>query len=51
MTERDILFFAMMLIGVTTLVVFIVSFVRSRKNDDDEGPGEWWEGPWDNDQR
>ncbi|MGO2520295.1 MAG: hypothetical protein ACTH8F_09250 [Microbacterium sp.] len=52
MTERDVLFLVMILIGLTTLTVFVVQFVRSRRRgggEDDGRSGNWWEGPWDDD--
>lgn len=53
MTERDVLFLVMILIGLTTLTVFIVQFIRSRRRggDDNGRSGNWWEGPWDDDRR
>lgn len=51
MSERDVLFLVMILIGLSTLTLFIVQFVRSRRRGDDDRPsGNWWEGPW-NDRR
>ncbi len=52
MTERDVLFLVMILIGLTTLTLFVVQFVRSRRRrGGDESSGNWWEGPWDDDRR
>ena len=47
MNQSTVLLWVMLLIGVTTLTVWIVQFVRSRR-----GSGEqrgWWEGPWNED--
>ncbi len=49
MTERDIFFLAMTAIVATTLIVFVWQFVRSRRGRDDGG--NWWEGPWDDDEK
>lgn len=51
MGERDLFFLVMIAIVSTTLVVFLVQFVRSRRSRDDERGGNWWEGPWDEDDR
>lgn len=57
MTERDLLFLVFFLILLSSLTVFVVQFVRSRRRrggkDDGEGEGRagWWEGPWDDDRR
>lgn len=49
MTERDLMFLVMTAIVATTLVVFVVQFIRSRRGDNDDRG--WWEGPWNDDQR
>ncbi|WP_300268073.1 hypothetical protein [Microbacterium sp.] len=52
MSERDIWFLVTILIGLSTLTLFVVQFVRSRRRGDDDGrSGNWWEGPWDDDRR
>ncbi|MGM7698353.1 hypothetical protein [Microbacterium sp. A84] len=47
MTQQDLLFLVMILIGVSSLTIIIVQFVRSRRRgpDDDTRSGNWWEGP------
>lgn len=52
MDQRDLLFIVMILIGVSTLTVIIVQWVRSRRRGGrgDSG-GNWWEGPWDDDRK
>lgn len=53
MTQSDLMFLVMIFIGLSTLTLFIVQFVRSHRRgrrDDDGRSGNWWEGPWD-DQR
>jgi hypothetical protein len=53
--ERDLLFLVLILITASTLTIFIVQFVRSRRRRGeggaDEGRAGWWEGPWDDDKR
>lgn len=52
MSQNDLLFLVVTLILSTTLITFIVQFVRSRRGrDSDDGGGNWWEGPWDEDDR
>ena len=53
MSERDIFFAVMSLILLSTLVVFVWQFMRSRRSrgDGEERGGAWWEGPWDDDRR
>ncbi|KJL22243.1 hypothetical protein RN51_02123 [Microbacterium oxydans] len=53
MNQSDLLFLVMFVILLSTLTVFVVQFIRSRRR---RGPGEderagWWEGPWDDDDR
>ena len=48
MNQSDLLFMVLIGIGLTTLIVVIVQMVRGRKND---GRGEWYEGPWDEDDK
>ena len=48
MSQNDLLFLVMIFIGLSTLTVFIVQLVRSRRGGRDEGRSRnWWEGPWD----
>lgn len=52
MNQSDVLFLVTFLILLSTLTVFIVQFVRSRRRGGGgEGGGRagWWEGPWDDD--
>ncbi|MGL3149104.1 hypothetical protein ACSS7Z_01965 [Microbacterium sp. A82] len=49
MSERDVMFLVMFVILLSTLVVFVVQFVRSRRGKG--GRGNWWEGPWDDDRK
>lgn len=53
MNQSDLLFLVLILIGVSSLTIFIVQFVRSRRrgSDDDGRSGSWWEGPWDDDRK
>ncbi len=53
MNERDLFFAVMIGIALTTLIVIIVQLVRSRRgrSDDSGRSGNWWEGPWDEDDR
>lgn len=53
MTQSDVLFLVVFLILLTSLITIIVQFVRSRRRGGtDEGRGgNWWEGPWDEDDR
>jgi hypothetical protein len=46
------LFLVLILIGVSSLTLFVVQFFRSRRRgDSDSDRGAWWEGPWDEDGR
>lgn len=53
MTQQDLLFLVLILITASSLTVFIVQFVRSRRRGpgDDDGRAGWWEGPWEDDDR
>lgn len=51
MTEQNVLFLAVFLMLTTTLVLFIWQFVRSRRPRDENERGEWYEGPWDDDEK
>ncbi|MDF2561163.1 MAG: hypothetical protein K0R99_2609 [Microbacterium sp.] len=53
MNQSDVLFLVTFLILLSSLTVFIVQFVRSRRRrggSDDDRSG-WWEGPWDEDDK
>lgn len=53
MDQSDLLFLVLIAIGLSSLTIIIVQFVRSRRRGpggDDRG-GNWWEGPWDEDDR
>ena len=50
MNQSDLLFLVLILITLTSLVVFVVQFVRSRRRGGEaDGRAGWWEGPWDDD--
>jgi hypothetical protein len=52
--QSDLMYLVAFVIILSTLVVFIVQFVRSRRRrGDDSGDGRagWWEGPWEDDDR
>lgn len=51
MSQSDVLFLVMIVIGLSTLTLFIVQFIRSRRRGDDDRSGNWWEGPWNDDRR
>ena len=54
MNQSDLLFLVVFLILLSTLTVFVVQFVRSRRRGGDgeeRGRSGWWEGPWDEDDR
>lgn len=52
MTQNDLLFLVLILIGLSSLTIIIVQFVRSRRRGGgSRGGGNWWEGPWDDDRR
>ncbi len=53
MTQSDMLFLVLILIGLSSITLVIVQFVRSRRRGpgDDQRGGNWWEGPWDEDRR
>lgn len=48
MNQSDLLFLVMITIGLTTLTIVIYQLLRSRNKDNG---GEWYEGPWDDDDR
>ncbi|MFS0910720.1 hypothetical protein AB3M89_02935 [Microbacterium sp. 179-I 3D2 NHS] len=49
MSQTDVLFLVVFLILLSSLIVFVVQFVRSRRGGTDEDRGGWWEGPWGDD--
>lgn len=52
MNQSDVLFLVVFLILLSSLTVFVVQFVRSRRRGpDDDSRAGWWEGPWDDDDR
>lgn len=52
MNQSDLLFLVIVLILLSSLTVFVVQFVRSRRGrGSDDGRAGWWEGPWDDDDR
>ncbi|WP_460801033.1 hypothetical protein [Microbacterium sp. GXF6406] len=51
MTQQDLLFLVLILIGLSSLTIVVVQMVRSRRGRDDGRSGNWWEGPWDEDDR
>lgn len=48
MTQDDLLFLVLISIGLTTLALFSFRLLRRDKRDN---RGEWYEGPWDDDDR
>lgn len=48
MTQQDIFFLVMISIGLTTLTLVAVQLLKRPKRDN---RGEWYEGPWDDDDR
>jgi len=50
MSQQDMIFLVVTLILASTIVVFIVQWIRSRRGRNSDSGGNWWEGPWD-DQR
>ena len=53
MNQNDLLFLVLILIGLSSITIIVVQFVRSRRRGDDDADrgGNWWEGPWDEDKR
>lgn len=51
MNQQDLLFLVLIAIGSTSLIVFVVQFVRSRGGKGSDEGGNWWEGPWDEDDK
>ncbi|MGB3731131.1 hypothetical protein [Microbacterium sp.] len=48
MTQQDMLFLVMVVIGLAALTLITLQLLKPRKRDD---KGEWYEGPWDDDDR
>ena len=48
MTQQDMLFLVLISIGLASLTLIAIRLLRRPKNDD---RGEWYEGPWDDDDR
>ncbi|MFD5214372.1 hypothetical protein [Microbacterium sp. NPDC058345] len=46
MTQQDVLFMVLIGIGLASLTLIAIRLLR--RPDRDEG-GEWYEGPWDDD--
>lgn len=54
MNASDLMFPALILMGLTSATVIIVQLVRGRRgrgSGSDDGRAGWWEGPWDDDDR
>ena len=50
MSQGTVLLWVMLAIGLATLAVWIVQFVRSRRGSgSSDGRAGWWEGPWEED--
>ncbi|MGB3377096.1 MAG: hypothetical protein WBA87_18380 [Microbacterium sp.] len=48
MTQQDMLFAVAVVIILTVLTLFTIQLLKPRKRD---SKGEWYEGPWDDDDR
>ena len=48
MNQSDILFLVMIIIGISALTLVTIQLLKRPKRDD---RGEWYEGPWDDDDR
>lgn len=48
MTQQDTLFLVMVIIGLSGLTLLTVQLLKRPKRDK---KGEWYEGPWDDDDR
>lgn len=48
MTQDDLLFLVLISIGLTGLALFSFQLLRRDKKDN---RGEWYEGPWEDDDR
>lgn len=48
MTQQDMLFLVFALIILSSLTLVVVQLLKPRRRDE---RGEWYEGPWDDDDR
>lgn len=48
MNQSDMLFLVLILIGISSLTLVTVQLLKRPKRDD---RGDWYEGPWDDDDR
>lgn len=48
MTQSDLLFMVLISIGLATLILIMLRLLRPPKRDE---RGEWYEGPWEDDDR
>ncbi|UYO97356.1 hypothetical protein OED01_01095 [Microbacterium sp. M28] len=48
MNQSDMLFLVMIIIGISALTLVTIQLLKRPKRDD---RGEWYEGPWDDDDR
>lgn len=48
MNQSDMLFLVLILIGLSSLTLVVVQLLKRPKRDD---RGDWYEGPWDDDDR
>jgi hypothetical protein len=48
MTQQDMLFLVLVIIGLAALTLITLQLLKRPRRDD---RGEWYEGPWDEDDR
>jgi len=48
MTQQDMLFLVFALIILSSLTLVVIQLLKPRRRDE---RGEWYEGPWDDDDR
>jgi len=48
MTQQDVLFLVAVVIILTVLTLVTIQLLKPRRRD---GRGEWYEGPWDDEDR
>ncbi|MGF6821958.1 hypothetical protein M2317_000862 [Microbacterium sp. ZKA21] len=48
MSQNDMLFLVLIVIGISSLTLVAVQLLKRPKRDD---RGDWYEGPWDDDDR
>ncbi|HWV49528.1 MAG TPA: hypothetical protein VN035_08735 [Microbacterium sp.] len=48
MNQSDMLFLVLIIIGISSLTLVAVQLLKRPKRDD---RGDWYEGPWDDDDR